>query len=468
MPPHAQCHQCAAPLPPAAQKCQFCGALTAWGATFAAHQSQAAHVSAEQQKRARVAKALSTARSGMILALVGLPICCGPLSLIGGIMGYRGASLAKAEGQPRPGTSIVAMIVALVSVCLFCTGTVMFYRDQQKKADRLAEVQSRLNGKRDNLDAKVACDLVEEYLLVTGHAGRTYNLDKINCDGALAVTDRRASQPDVRFATDSTHLTVTACLEKRSRWFVLKALDGGTCAELPPPAPFTPPPRQFSEEEAKADETKARADLTKVASTTIVQSHMDKLARVKAHAASTPGAEKPCAKGALSKYMTGKDRTEVPGVDFDFFDWKGGDDPGRAWTFLTTHELQKIMDPKRGAEDRAKELETLRSESGPLLVVYKAETKVAPVATAGKEFDGGEFAGWLFVYDVDSTARLCQTRLVFESSDQVSFRKSRFSSEKKKLADAIIDDLEDRFQTAATDAVKRGAPDVRLGLKVLE
>ena len=468
MPPHSQCHQCAAPLPPAAHKCQFCGAATAWGQTFAAHQTHAAHQSAEQAQRARVAKALSTARTGMILALVGLPICCGPLSLVGGVMGYRGASLAKAAGQPRPGTSVVAMVVAVVSLCLFCTGMVILYRDQQKKADHLAGVQARLQGKRESLDQKVACDLVEEYLVEKGYGGKTLDLNEVHCDGALAVNDRRATVPDVRFSFSSAHFTATACLEKRSRWFVLEMREGASCADLPPPSPFTPPPRQLGEAELNADEAKARADLKKATSGAAVQAFTDKLAKVRTHAASAPGAEKPCARGALSKYLSGKDRREVAAVDFDLFDWKGGDSLGKAWTFLSRPALQKILDPKRGPEDRAREIETLRTESGPLLVVYKADTKALPAVTTGKDYDGGEFAGWLFVYDVDSADRLCQTRLTFESSDEVSFRKGRFSSEKKKLADAVMDDFKDRFETAATDAVKRAAPDVRLGLRVLE
>ncbi len=469
MTPPSQCPQCAAPLPHAAQRCQFCGFVTAWGASFAQQQQQVSQMVADRDRKARLAKALSTAKTGLILAIVGLPICCGPLSLVGGIQGYRGMKQARAEGAPTPVTGILAMIIALVSVVTMVTVVVMFQLDQQKKADQLAAVQSRLQGKRENLDQKVACDLVEEYLLEKGHAGKTLNLGKVSCDGALALTDRRASAPDVRFSFGTAHHIATACLEKRSRWFVIKLLEGGSCADLPPPSPFTPPPRQLSDPEAKADEAKAREDLFKAASTTLVKTFTDKLAKVQAHASSTPGAEKPCQKGDLARYVTGTDRKEVPAIDFDFFDWKGGDDAGKAWVMMIDSDLRKILDPKRNVEDRAKELERLRGESGPLLVVYKAgQTKLLPRVTDGKAFDGGEFEGWLFVYDVDSAARLCQTKLVFESSDEVSFRKGRFSSEKKKLAEAVMDDLEDRFHTAATDAVKRAAPDLKLGYKVLE
>jgi hypothetical protein len=468
MTPHSQCPQCAAPLPPAAQKCQFCGATTAWGATLAQQQHQMSQAAAERDKAARAAKARSTAKSGLILAVVGLPICCGPLSLIGGVQGYRGVRQAQAVGAPRPVTGVIAMVLAVLSVISSTTVTVMFIRDQQKKADQIAAVQARLQGKRESLDQKVACDLVEEYLLQKGHAGKTLDLGPVNCDGALAVTDRRASAPDVRFSFGTSHLAATACLEKRSRWFVIKLLETGSCADLPPPAAFTPPPRQLAEDEIKADEEKARADLFKAASATIVRAFTDKLAKVQAHAAGAPGGEKVCAKGTLSRYLSGQDRREVPAVDFDLFDWKGGDDRGNAWTMMINYDVHKIMDPRREMEDRAKALESLRAESGPLLVVYKAgRVKLLPKVATGKEYDGGEYDGWLFVYDVDTADRLCQTRLTFESSDEVSFRKGR-GTERKNFADAVRDDFEDRFHTAATNAIQRAAPDLKLGYKILE
>lgn len=464
-----QCPQCAAPLPPAAQKCQFCGFLTAWGATFSQQQQQMSQMVAQRDKQARVAKALSTAKTGLILAVVGLPICCGPLSLVGGIQGYRGMKQAKAEGQPTPVTGVLAMIVAFLCTAAMITVTIMFWHDQQKQADHLAAVQARLEGKRENIDQKVACDLVEEYLLQKGHAGKTIDLKAVHCDGALAVNDRRATAPDLRFSFGTSHYSATACLEKRSRWYVIKLIDTGTCADLPPPAPFTPPPRQLSEAEVKADEEKARSDLAKQASGAIVKAYMDKLVRVQAHAASTPGGENVCPKDKLAKYRPNESRLEVPAIDFDFFDWKGGDSMGKAWTMMVNPDLKRILDPGRDMPSRAKELEKLRADSGPLLVVYKAaQVKILPRVTDGKGYEGGEYEGWLFVYDVDTAERLCQTRLVFESSDEVSFRKGRFSSEKKKLAEAVMDDFEDRFHTAATAAIKRAAPDLKLGYKVLE
>lgn len=478
MPPHAQCPQCAAPLPPGATRCGYCGFVTPWGATYSAVEQRAAGIQADQAKKQRAAKATSTARTGMILALVGLPICCAPLSIVGGAMGWKGARLAKAEGMPRPVTSVIAMIVAVLSTLAFVTTMTLYYRDQKAKDDRLAEVRARLKGKREAaaLDAKVACDVVEEHLVAKGHGEHKFGLDQVHCDGALTVTDRRAQVPDVRFSFNgANHTTATACLERRSRWFVLKMLDGGTCADLPPPSPFTPPSRQLSEDEAAADEAKVRSDLDKLASAGVVKAFTDKLARVKADAASQPGGERACTRADMSRHVTGDERRKVVTVDVDLLDAGRAGVAGKDWPFLTSDPVRKAMDEKRSAEDRAKSIEELRTQSGPLLVVYKANQKSWPVVTSksdlvGKDvsYEGGEFAGWLFVYDVDTGERKCQTKLVFESSSVVNFRKSRFSSEKKKARQAIEEDLQEQFETAATEAIKRAAPDLRLGYKVIE
>lgn len=478
MPPNAQCPQCAAPLPPAATQCAYCGHLTPWGATRAAVEQRAASIQADQARKARAAKAESTARTGMILALVGLPICCAPLSLAGGVLGWKGARLAKAEGVPRPVTSVIAMIVAALSVASFTGAMVMYQRDQKAKEDRLTEVRARLRGKREaaTIDAKAACDVVEEHLVERGWAGKNYGLDAVHCDGALTSSDRRASIADVRFSFNGAdHATVTACLERRSRWFVLKLLPSGTCADLPPPAPFTAPPRKLSDQELAADEAKARTDLESAAGAAAVKAFTDRLARVKEHAATVAGGERACSRADMAANVTGDARRKVPTVDFDLLDAGRAGAAAKAWPFLTSEPVRKALDPNARPEDRAKAVADARADGGPLLVVYKADHREWPVVTGkgdatGKDirYEGGTFAGWLFVYDIDAGERRCQTKLAFESSDVVDFKKSRFASEKKKASEAIEADFRDRFETAATDAIRRAAPDLRLGYKVIE
>lgn len=471
MNPASSCPQCAAPLPPGAARCQFCGLVTPWGARLEQHQQQQAAFNQGREQTDRATKAQAKARTGMIVALVGLPICCGPLSLAGGFMGYQGMRAAKEAGIPRPVTSVIAMIAAVISMCAFVTGTVLIIRDQRKHDDRLTEVRARLAGKREaaTIDQKVGCDVAEEFLLHKGWKDNSLGLDKVNCDGAISVTDRRASLPDVRFNYGSKHFTAAICLERRSRWFVIRVLESGTCADLPPPAPFTAPGRAFSDEEAWADESKARDELGGAMSVSSVKVYAEKLSKVRADAASAPAAEKICSKADLSKYVSGDSRRKIPAVDYDLLNaTKTSKGDAIAWSFLSHPSLVKFLDDKRSDADRFKDMESAREDGGPLLAVYRAKGKLWPKIADDKNFEGGEFDGWLFVYDVDAGARLCATPLVFANSGEVEFKKGRFSNAKTKLAEAVVDDFKDNFAAAATDAIKRAAPDLRLGYKTLE
>lgn len=269
----AQCPQCAAPLAPGAPKCAFCGFLTPWGAAavahqqqFAAHQQQQAVLFADRDRRLRLMKIESGARTGMILALVGLPFCCIPISLAGGVMGYMATKRAQTEGQPRPTMAVIAMVVAALSVVLFAVALGIGAHEERIKAEQVAEVRARLAGKREGqtLEPKAACDVVEEYLLQKGYEGTKYDREKgLHCDGALTFDGRRATIHDVRFAGADKRFTVNACFERRARWFVLTLDEDDACAGFAPPAPYTPPPRKLSEEEIAADEQKVRDGLLK-------------------------------------------------------------------------------------------------------------------------------------------------------------------------------------------------------------
>jgi hypothetical protein len=272
MQPPPQCAQCAAPLPHGAPKCGFCGLVTPWGAAIemqqrqiAAHQQQQQALLADRERRLRINKAESSAKTGMILALVGLPICCAPLSIAGGIIGYRAGKSLQDQGQGRPTTALIAMIAAGLSVITFSIAIVLGVQQDREREARLAEIRARIHGKRESaqIEPSVACGVVEEYLVQKGYDGTKTGLSGLHCDGALTIHDRRASLPDVRFAMGQKQHTVNVCLERRARWFVLQMKEGGSCDALPPPALFTPPPRLLSEKELEADEQKMRDSLPK-------------------------------------------------------------------------------------------------------------------------------------------------------------------------------------------------------------
>jgi hypothetical protein len=436
---------------------------------------RAGAVQADQERRAKIGKIESSAKTGMILAIVGVPICCAPLSLVGGAMGLKASMDAKAAGVPRPGTALVAMILACVSVVTFAGVMIMYQRDQKEKAEHMAEVSARLKGKREiaALEKKVACDLVEENLAEKGFGGQSFGLKDVHCDGAFSQDDRRASVADVRFAFGEKHFTAVACLERRSRWFVLKTMESGSCADLPPPAPFTPPGRQLTDAELAADEQKTRDDMAHASAATSIQRYVDKLAKVQKDAAAQAGSESTCAKSTMAKYVSGDTRRKVLTVDYDLLAASAGG--GGQWGVLTSAPVAKLLDTAATLDSRSSALTEISNESGPLLVVYKAAGKKVWPLVKGKSpgdkdfsFVGGEFSGWMMVYDVDTGARLCQGKLAFESSEVVDFKKSRFASEKSSAKDAVEGDFRDKFETATTDLIKKTAPDLRLGYKILE
>lgn len=471
MMPNAPCPQCSAILPPGAVKCAYCGFVTPWGVAQAQQQQRMAEMQGDQVRRARIAKLENSAKTSMILSLVSMVICCGPVAIVTGILGYRAGTALKAEGRPRPTSSIVALVAGVVAMGFFFALSIALYRDQKAKEEHLAAVGQRLEGKREaeKLEAKTACDLVEEHLTDKGYDEKTLDFKEIHCDGAFKQDDRRASQADIRFSFGTNHYTVNACFERRSRWFVLLVKDGASCSDLPPAAPFTAPPRKLSDAEVKADEAKVMEDLQRAQSASSVKAFGDKLSRVRADAASAPAEETTCSKAVLAKYVTGSERKRVATADLDYL---SGDK--RAWPTFTTESLTKILDESRKMEDRASSMAEYMKENGPLLVVYKSKLKTWPVVkgdkVSGKDFSyaGGEVEGSMIVYDIEAGARLCQTKLAFESSEAVDFRKSRYKSEKVSAKEAVEDDFKDHFETAATDAIRKMAPDLRLGYKTLE
>ncbi|MEZ4300962.1 MAG: hypothetical protein R3B70_38865, partial [Polyangiaceae bacterium] len=72
------------------------------------------------------------------------------------------------------------------------------------------------------------------------------------------------------------------------------------------------------------------------------------------------------------------------------------------------------------------------------------------------------------IYDMETAERKCATTLAFESATELKFRKSRFSSAKKKARQAVLDDFRESFVEAASEAMKVAAPDLSLGTTVFD
>ncbi|MCC6555116.1 MAG: DUF4190 domain-containing protein [Polyangiaceae bacterium] len=254
-----RCAHCNAPLHPGALQCAYCKAPTPLGMQQAHHQAHFNAAAAVQRQRVNLTTVADNAKWSLVLSLLGLPICCAPLSLVGSFLGLRAIRLARAERVAVPTRAYASLAIGCVTTVLMITLGIMFHLDTKEKADRLASVQKRLDGKRgaDRLDVGVACDLVEERLLEDGHGDHAgINLGEVKCEGALDAQGARATLPHVRAAFGDKRLDLTACFLRGQRWFVVRLTEGAACGDAPTPA--APAGGKLSEEQLRAEEKKAR------------------------------------------------------------------------------------------------------------------------------------------------------------------------------------------------------------------
>lgn len=433
---------------------------------------------ARQKRFMNVESAKSSAKLGMTLGLVGVPIVCAPLSIVGAVLGVRALRLAKAEGTAAPAPAFVAIGAGFLSTALFVLAIVLSQMDARAKQEHHDAIVARLAGKREapTLDAKVACDLVEERLNEDGFGGETSPPTEVHCDGALDQKSGRAAMPSVHAFFGAKHFTLMACFSRAPAWFVLAMVDSGDCNVAPAPgAPPTPP---TTEADKRALEKRLREDYAKVEERSTVQTFLDRLARVRDAAPKPQDLKEADCGGADIKHRLppDTDRLKVPTVDFDDLDRsRATPQAGARWSWLTSDGVRTMLSGDADAGPKLGALKDLRAEGGGLLLVYRASEKHWPEvrekdALLGTKvsFVGGEYDGWMIVFDYESGERLCQTRLGFESGDDVEYDKNGVDSKKERAARAVDDDFKDQFETAATKAMKRLGPGLRLGYKILE
>ena len=246
MQPRTLCPTCSAPFPPDALKCSYCGTPSplAYERQRVAQQvdyerqrfaQQVDAASRIQRMRANLQTAEQNANTGFLLSVASFAVCCLPVQLAGVFLGLRAMRLAKSEGVAAPTRAYLAVSVGALGVALVGLIGLIAFVDDRGDAKRLAETKARLEGKRDAvvLVPEVACALAEERLLEEGHAGRKTGLREVACDGPLAVDGERASLRNVRVAYRSTRHTLTACLSRGTRWFVVKLTTEPDCTAAP-------------------------------------------------------------------------------------------------------------------------------------------------------------------------------------------------------------------------------------------
>ncbi len=456
------CPQCGAPLRPDARFCAGCGTPIRSSTTIPA---QPDHNDSNFQK------IRSKSKTALIVSLCGLPLCCFPVSLIGAGLGIQAMRMANAEKTTPPASAKISVAIGILTTILFVVAMVLYQKEQKKTDDRKTIVQKKLLGKRSHLDAGVACDLAEERLLETGYSGMMpASLNKVQCAGNLEIHEQYAMLPNIRAEFGTSSFGMTGCFFHAERWFVLSFIESGSCKE--PPITISPLREGAGEAEILAQEKALREEYANADKKEVVHFYENSLSRIREKAAQTSGTEEiVCPVEVLKNQLHGS-TAHVPTIDYDHLNNPSFD--VKEWSWLTSSSMNNFLSTQ-DVTYKKETLESLLKEGAHLLVVYRSEGRVWPkmlqkegVFSDDFSYDSGRFEGSLLVFNWETSELLCRTPLQFENSKEVKYHRRGPDAEKARVEDAIFDDFEENFENAATIAIRRISPDLKLGYKLLE
>ena len=385
----------------------------------------------------------------LVLTIVG--VCCFPLSIVGGVLAWMAISAAKREGRPTPVAAIVALVFLGLSLLVAVGAVIAGVVAQADKAARTKVVQEKLKGKLDGaaLDETVACDLATAYLVNDFY-------ESAECLGTF-TPGAIAKLEDVKAKKDANSGSTlhTFCFARAHRWFVISKPADGVC---PPSAP--PMPNGIAkDDDAMDEEEKAlrEAEATRGARE-LVDRYVTQLTDTRTLIDGTEHEERAC--------PAWKEEVKASYVDYDAL--PGDTHAEQNWKLLTDSNLRGALDTSASMTARASSIEAAQIKSSYLAVFHAEDAKQLPVAH-GNSFDSGEFDGWITVVDLKKNQVVCDTHLLFESSNSVGGGVRLKFVPKKSTASQVEDDFEDRFKDAAKAAAnKMSNNQLRLGVGFLD
>lgn len=98
----------------------------------------------------------------------------------------------------------------------------------------------------------------------------------------------------------------------------------------------------------------------------------------------------------------------------------------------------------------------------PYIVIFKATRKAMPKPVGEEGFDAGVFEGDLIVFERKSGKALCRAPFAAESSEEVSHKTRGIAA--KSAEDALNQDFREQFSKAATAALKKIAPTLKISV----
>jgi hypothetical protein len=235
-----KCAQCGAMIDPLALACPYCRFTTPAGVV--AHQraeqerqSQAQwHAHAHYQHQVVANRRLDSASTqALVWSLVGIVLCCTPMSVVGIVMGARARTIAAQTSAPVPGKATAGLVLgilgALWSLGFFGWAMIQSQMDEEATGERIAAIEKRVGAKASQaaLSHDTACDLAEVYALRNGWAGnRGQSLKDFECVGKLTPTGDRAELEDLQFRHLGSSYRVHACFKRGAKWYVTELRDG--------------------------------------------------------------------------------------------------------------------------------------------------------------------------------------------------------------------------------------------------
>lgn len=381
-------------------------------------------------------------KTGLILGLGFLGLCCFPFALVAGILGLTSFMRARAEGRSPHPVAIIGMVLALLSVGTNAAAIVYGKMKDAQRQSEAADLKAKLGTKREavTLDATTACELAQLYFVTE----RTEFTDKVVCTGTLEGT---TTIPSLQVATVAARAEkVTVCFARGHRWYVLSALRDAD-AECAPEAPkVTSAPK--TEEDVEAEEGRWReAEKERQASARIAEFEV-RLAELRDQLdayedAPTDACSKSMPKGAPQRIAFVERRMLA-------VEGRAQDD----WDFLTQGEFRSALLSNKPV-DRAKSIRVLM-EQGELIAVLDPEVRVWPRTTSDDSFTFGELEGRLLVANVKTGAILCAMEFGAQSSSDVSStRLTKLETKKHALERAIEKDFRSQVKTKANAALKK-------------
>jgi hypothetical protein len=386
-------------------------------------------------------KTASLSNWALGLSVVGL--LCVPLAPLASLICVWRARAASSKDDPLPTRAWVATGLAAFSLLVFGYGLYAMGEDGRQREARLAELKPMLEGATAaELQKELACALVESQVLHGLHEGKKY-AESVKCEGALTSTGAAAELESVSATFNGKQVDLgKACLRRDERWFVLNV---GTCegGELSAKAQGLSLDQQEDawREEEKSRAAKVRNERVQQRLTALLETDVEGVASCEA------------------KHL------EVSGVGDALFDLvtidTGPDGPtGKSrWDFLTSYDVRQFLANDSYSRDGAGERLDRVRYVGLIRPVGIREPEI--VQEGGKtSYEGGLFVGTLVLADIATGKALCETALVFGSSDTVSVRGSRYAAASKhKIEEELDSDLMRQFRRALSDVFD----DVRSG-----